>query len=507
MTEDAGSNPGKKSIGDLSGLHGGAKSDKLLVTGATGYIGGRLVQRLLDLGYRVRCLVRDPDRLQGRPWVDAVEVVKGDVLQVGTLGQAMEGVSMAYYLVHSLGGGAAFHNQDLAAASNFGEAARSAGVKRVVYLGGLATRSPELSEHLRSRQQTGDALRNSGVSVTEFRAGVIVGSGSVSFEMIRYLTERVPVMICPRWVYTKTQPIGIREVLDYLTAAIETPESDGLIIEIGGSEVVTYGDMMKIYAKVRGLKRWMLPVPLLTPRLSSYWVNIVTPIPASIARPLVEGLRNENTVHDPRARELFPHIKPVDYRTSVERALERLQASSLESTWSDALSACSSDASPVILTTREGMNIEQRQRVVAASPEEVYRVISGLGGQRGWLYMNWAWRIRGGLDRMLGGAGLRRGRRDPHELRVGDALDFWRVEAAEPDRMLRLRAEMKVPGNAWLQFKTLPREEGGTLLSQTAYFASRGLFGWLYWYALYPVHAIIFSGLIKRIAEHSKDND
>ncbi len=475
----------------------------VLVTGATGYIGGRLVPRLLDKGYRVRCLARDPERLRGRPWQAAVEVVRGDVLQPETLGAAMAGVDAAYYLVHSLGGGREFHRRDLAGAGNFARAAREGGVERIVYLGGLAESTPGLSEHLRSRQQTGETLREAGVPVTEFRAGVIVGSGSVSFEMIRYLTERLPVMICPRWVYTRTQPIGIREVLEYLAAALEVPESAGRIVEIGGETVVTYGEMMMVYAQVRGLKRWMLPVPVLTPRLSSYWVNVVTPIPATIARPLVEGLRNENIVRDPVARELFPWIRPSDYRTSVERALERLQASNIETAWSDALSTSQRNRPPVILTTQEGMVLERRRRLVEASPGEVYRVFTSLGGGRGWFYWNWAWRIRGFLDRLLGGVGLRRGRRDPDDLRVGDALDFWRVEAAEPGRLLRLRAEMKVPGKAWLQFEATPDQGGLTLLSQTAFFAPRGLSGWLYWYGLYPVHALIFSGLIDRIAKRA----
>ena len=479
----------------------------VLVTGATGYIGGRLVPGLLENGYRVRCLVRDPDRLLGRSWQRAVEVVRGDVLQPGTLGAAMEGVEAAYYLVHSLGEGAEFHRRDLTAARNFAESAREAGVERIIYLGGLADSAAGLSEHLRSRQQTGEILREAGVPVTEFRAGVIVGSGSVSFEMIRYLTERLPVMICPRWVYTRTQPIGVREVLEYLTAVLEVPESSGRIIEIGGSAVVTYGEMMTIYAQVRGLRRWMLPVPVLTPRLSSYWVNLVTPIPATIARPLVEGLRNENTVRDPVARNLFPWIRPVDYRTSVERALERLQASNIETAWSDALSTSQRHRSPVVMTTREGMFLERRQRLVAATPGDVYRVFTSLGGNRGWFFWNWAWEVRGFLDRLLGGVGLRRGRRDPDDLRVGDALDFWRVEAAEPNRLMRLRAEMKVPGKAWLQFEATPDEGGETLLSQTAFFAPRGLSGWFYWYGLYPFHALIFSGLIDRIAKRAANLD
>ncbi|MEO6060513.1 MAG: SDR family oxidoreductase [Thermoflexales bacterium] len=475
----------------------------ILVTGATGYIGGRLVPRLLEMGHRVRCLVRDPARLQGRPWQNAVEIVAGDVLQPDSLARAMEGVKVAYYLVHSLGGGIDFHERDMTAARNFGAAARAAGIERILFLGGLAEASPGLSEHLRSRQQSGDALREAGVPVTEFRAGVIVGSGSLSFEMIRYLTERVPVMICPRWVFTRTQPIGIREVLEYLTAALGVPESAGRIIEIGGSEVVTYGEMMTMYAEVRGLKRWMIQVPVLTPRLSSYWVNLVTPIPAVIARPLIEGLRNENVVHDPSARALFPDVQPVSYRVSVARALAKLEASDVETAWSDALSTSQGDAHPLTLTVQEGMVLERRQRIVPASPANIHSVFSGIGGKRGWFYMTWAWEIRGFVDKLIGGVGLRRGRRDPDELRVGEALDFWRVEAVEAGRLLRLRAEMKVPGKAWLQFQVTPREDGQALLSQTAFFAPKGLFGWLYWYGLYPLHSLIFSGLIDQISRRA----
>jgi uncharacterized protein YbjT (DUF2867 family) len=475
----------------------------ILVTGATGYIGGRLVPRLLEMGYRVRCLVRDPSRLQGRAWQGQVEIVAGDVFQPDSLARAMEGVQAAYYLVHSLAGGADFHERDMTAARNFGAAARAAGIARILFLGGLAEASPALSEHLRSRQQSGDALREAGVPVTEFRAGVIVGSGSLSFEMIRYLTERVPVMICPRWVFTRTQPIGIREVLEYLTAALGVPESAGRIIEIGGSEVVTYGEMMTQYAEVRGLKRWMIQVPVLTPRLSSYWVNLVTPIPAVIARPLIEGLRNENVVHDLSARALFPNVAPVSYRVSVARALAKLEASDVETAWSDALSTSQGDVPPLTLTVQEGMVLERRQRVVPATPAALHAVYSGIGGKRGWFYMTWAWEIRGFVDKLIGGVGLRRGRRDPDELRVGEALDFWRVEAVEDERLLRLRAEMKVPGKAWLQFQVAPREDGQTLLSQTAFFAPKGLFGWLYWYGLYPLHGLIFSGLIDQIARRA----
>ncbi|MBN2470143.1 MAG: SDR family oxidoreductase, partial [Anaerolineae bacterium] len=358
----------------------------------------------------------------------------------------------------------------------------------------------DLSDHLRSRQETGRVLREAGVPVTEFRAAVIVGSGSLSFEMIRYLTERVPLMIAPRWVFTRIQPIGIGDVLAYLVAALETPESQGQIIEIGGADVLTYGRMMLDYAEVRGLKRWLVPVPVLTPRLSSYWVHWVTPVPASIARPLIQGLRNEVIVHDDSARVLFPQITPRGYHETVRAALAQLDADQVETAWSDALFSSQRDVPPLVLTTHEGMILERRQRDVKAAPEAVYRAFTSLGGAQGWLYFNWAWRLRGIADRLVGGVGFRRGRRDPHHVRVGDALDFWRVEAVEADRLLRLRAEMKVPGRAWLQFKAEPLEDGQTRLVQTAFFAPKGLFGLLYWYVLYPVHGLIFSGLIDRLA-------
>jgi len=475
--------------------------ETVLVTGATGYIGGRLVGRLLNAGYQVRTLVRDASRLQGRQWADHVEVVQGDVLDLDTLPAAMAGVDAAFYLIHSMRDGADFHYRDLLAAHNFGIAAREARVQRIVYLGGLGEPDASLSPHLRSRQQTGAVLRDSGVQITEFRAAVIVGSGGISFEMIRYLAERMPVMLCPRLINTRVQPIGVRNVLQYLVAALDTPQSAGEIVEIGGADVMTYGKMFMEYAAVRGLRRRMIPVPVLTPSLYAHLVHYVTPVPLSLARPLIEGLRNEVIVRDDTAQRLFPGIQPMTYQMAVQRALMRLDAHQVETTWSDALVSSQGYKSPVVLTTHEGMIIERRQRIITAPPAAAYRAFTGLGGERGWLYFNWVWRLRGMVDRVVGGVGSRRGRRDANEVRVGDALDYWRVEAVERDRFLLLRAEIKVPGRAWLQFKAIPIDGGRSRLVQTAFFAPKGLFGLLYWYALYPIHSLIFSGLIRKLAQ------
>jgi len=483
-----------------------ATSRRILVTGATGYVGGRLVPRLLEAGFEVRVLARDPKRLEGRPWSRSVEIVAGDVLRPETLPAAMAGIDAACYLIHSMAGSADFHRRDREAAAAFGAAARTASVGRIVYLGGLGDPEHDLSEHLRSRQETGAALAEAGVPVTELRAAVIVGAGSLSFEMIRYLTERVPVMVCPRWVYTRVQPIAIRDVLAYLVAALARPEALGRVIEIGGADVLTYGEMMTGYARERGLRRFLLPVPVLTPRLSSFWVHWVTPIPAAIARPLIEGLRNEVVTRDDLARRLFPEIRPVGYGEAVRRALARLDAGATETSWSDALASSRGDQPPVTLAHQEGMILERRERRVAAPASSLFAAFCGLGGERGWLAWNPLWRLRGALDRLLGGVGLRRGRRDPDQARVGDAIDFWRVEAVEPGRLLRLRAEMKVPGRAWLQFETEPLPGAADAppaarLVQTAFFAPKGLAGLLYWYALYPIHSVIFSALARRIGE------
>ena len=472
----------------------------LLVTGATGYVGSHLVPRLLDAGYRVRVLARDPSRLRNHPWSTRVHAVRGDALNPETLSSAMSGVAAAYYLIHSLSR-ADFAERDRNTARNFARAARSAGVRRIIYLGGLGDPEDDLSEHLRSRQQTGEILREAGVPVTEFRAAIIVGSGSLSFEMIRHLTERVPAMICPRWVFSRVQPIGIGDVLDYLAAALVTPESAGQIIEIGGTEVLTYGDMMMEYAEARGLPRRILPVPVLTPRLSSYWVYWVTPISAAVARALIEGLRNSVVVQPEKASQVFPGIRPAGYRHAVQQALERLHPDNL-----DVIGAPDQPAGAVHIV-HEGMIVEQRRRTVDAPSDTVYRTFSELGGRRGWLHLNWLWRLRGTLDRMVGGIGFRQGRRDPDRVRLGDAVDFWRVEVVEPGRRIRLRAEIKLPGSAWLQFEAHPIGCDRTRMVQTAYFAPWGLLGLLYWHALYPIHRPIFAGMMRKLAPRAEASD
>jgi uncharacterized protein YbjT (DUF2867 family) len=475
---------------------------RILVTGATGYLGGLLIPELIAQGYSVRCMVRDEKKVDGREWIHAIEVVEADVLKRESLAKAMADIDAAYYLIHSMAAGKDFHEQDLLAAKNFSQSAEVAGVKQLIYLGGLGNPESDLSVHLRSRQETGNALRESNIPVTEFRAAVIVGSGSISFEMIRYLTERVPVMICPTWVYTKTQPIAVTDVINYLLSALQTAECLDKIIEIGGADVITYKQMMLGYAKVRGLKRSMIPVPVLTPALSSYWVHLVTPIASSIAKPLINGLKNEVVVRDNLAKKIFPHIRPKSYDDAVWEALSTLQIGKNER--GGQISNLYLSHSPKSVINVEGLIIERRKRKIKANPEAVFTIFSSLGGQKGWLYMNWTWQIRGVLDSLVGGVGMRRGRRHPDSLKPGEIIDFWCVEEVKPEQFLRLRSEMKLPGLAWLQFETYPDKNNYSILVQSIYFAPKGLTGVLYWYLLYPFHHIIFNGLMRKIGKQSE---
>jgi len=473
---------------------------KVLLTGVTGYIGSRLLPKLIAEGHKVSCMVRDLSRVESTRF-EAADWVYGDALDMKSLETAFDGIEAAYYLIHSMNSGSEFERRDRTAAQNFATQAKRAGVKRLIYLGGLGSSGPELSKHLKSRQDTGRILREFGPPVTEFRAAVIVGSGSVSFEMIRYLTERLPVMICPQWVTTRCQPIAIRDVLSYLSAALKVNDSANQIVEIGGADIHTYESMMLIYAELRGLKRLLIRVPVLTPRLSSYWVDLVTPIPSSISRPLIEGLKSEVICHDTLAKTLFPGIQFLEYREAVRLALGRLNSGELESIWSGSLSSTESRTPPpALLKTTEGMIIDARESPVKAPVSVVFRVVSRVGGKQGWFYGNVLWRLRAIFDRMIGGVGMRRGRRDPNVLRPGEPVDFWRVEAVETDRLLRLHAEMKLPGKAWLQFEIIEKPDGATRLRSTAFFEPRGLAGQIYWWVLYPIHVKIFNGINRNIA-------
>lgn len=468
----------------------------ILVTGATGYVGGRLVPRLLEKGFKVRCLARDSSRLIGR-WENA-DIVQGDVLDRNSLIDKFNGIETAYYLIHSMGSSDEFSKTDLIAAENFASASERQGVKRIIYLGGLGSSKENLSKHLSSRIKTGDTLRKSNVPVTEFRAGVIVGSGSLSFEMIRYLTERLAVMLTPRWVNTKTQPIAISDVLRYLIEAINNEKSKDEIIDIGGDDILTYKDLMNIYAEVRGLKRYFIKVPVLTPRLSSHWIGLVTPLPSRIAKPLVDGLKNELICQGEKAKELFG-FSTISYKEALKIALRQNKEGKTETIWFNSYSSGSSNKKlPVHLIQVEGMIIEKRELALNATSEITFNILTSLGGKNGW-YANILWKIRGYIDLAFGGVGLRRGRRSQNELITGDPLDFWRVEAVEKNKLLRLRAEMKLPGDAWLQFQTKDTNNKKSVLTQTAFFEPKGLWGLLYWYALYPLHGLIFRGMIRSI--------
>ena len=447
----------------------------VLLTGASGYVGSRLLRVLEEGGCAVRCLARQPWRVG--PSRATTAVVAGDCLDEASLIASMDGIDQAYYLVHSMASGPGFAVLDRRAASNFGRAAARAGVRRIIYLGGLGDSPESLSTHLKSRMDTGEALREAGVPVVEFRASIIVGAGSLSFEMIGALVERLPIMICPRWVDTRTQPIATDDVLAYLRAALDLPDGRGRVFEIGGPEVVSYGDMMRQYAALRGLPRLFASVPVLTPRLSGLWLGLVTPAQARVGRALVEGLRNPTVVRSPFARETF-EIRPMPLRDAFSRAIDESAGSHYK--------------------------IDTRAVTVDAPPPQAFAPIRRIGGATGWYWADALWGLRGWLDRLMGGTGLPRLRRDPDDCVVGDVIDGWRVEAYEPDRLLRLSAGLKLPGRGWLEFRVEPLDVGArSLIRQTAIFDPRGVAGRLYWYGVLPLHALVFRGLLRRIAEHA----
>ena len=490
------------------------------VTGVTGYVGGRLVPELLSAGYRVRAIARRPERLRGRPWFDAVDVVQADAGEADQIRAALDGVDVAYYLIHSLGTGRRFEQRDRATALTFGQAAREAGVGRIVYLGGLAPDVEELSPHLASRREVGDILLASGVPTTVLRAAVILGSGSASFEMMRYLTERLPAMTVPRWVDNRIQPIAVRDVLRYLVGSAAMPPEVNRAFDIGGPDVLTYREMMQGYAAAAGLpRRVIVGVGVLTPRLSSLWVGLVTPVPSGLARPLVESLVHEVVCreHDVAAYVPDPPGGLIGFDRAVRLALTRIREADVETRWSSAsVPGAPSDPLPSDPDWAGGsLYVDERRTVVDASPAALWRVLESVGGERGWYSWSLAWRVRGLADRLVGGPGLRRGRRDPGHLLVDDTVDFWRVEEVDRGRLLRLRAEMRVPGLAWLELRVEPDEDGAdpgtdrwttppTTFAQRAVFHPHGLLGQLYWWSVYPFHGIVFGGMQRNIARAAR---
>ena len=463
----------------------------LLLTGATGYVGGRLLQRLQQDGIRVRCLCRNPEALLWRV-SPSVELVRGDTLQPESLDPAFSGVETAFYLVHSMQSGPEFQARERASAENFAQAAKAAGVRRIIYLGGLA-HGDDLSPHMASRAQTGHILRASGIPVLEFQASIIIGRGSASFEMIRALVERLPVMVTPRWVSTAAQPIAIDDVVEYLIQAIAAPIEGNLTVEIGGRDVTSYLGIMREYARQRNLRRFIVRVPFLSLTLSSRWLTLITPVYASIGKLLIESVRHPSVVHNPAQAQRFS-VSPMSARQAIERALAEGDDAA-QTRWCDAVPArvtSSAEPGPNLLTD------EQAVRVPLA-PGEAFAPIRRIGGSTGWYFANSLWRIRGFADLMSGGVGMRRGRPNRDTPLPGSTLDFWRVQAYEPNRRLRLLAEMRVPGRAWLEFRADP-DGDGAILRQIAQFEPRGLWGLVYWHMLWPIHAVMFRGMLRRIA-------
>ena len=485
-----------------------SNSRRILVTGASGYVGGRLVRALLNEGLTVRVNVRDKKKISGQIWANEVEVSVGNATNFEEMKRALDGVHTAFYLLHSIGVGTDFDELEAEMARNFANAANASGVKQIVYLGGIANVEKQ-SKHLASRARTGKELSSTEVPVLEMRAGIVIGSGSASFEMLRHLTHRLPVMTTPKWVSNRTHPIAIRDVLWYLTSAAKLDKPVSGIFDIGGPEILSYADMMQKFAKCSGLRRrWIIKVPVLTPKLSSLWIGFVTPVPTRLARPLIGSLINE-TVADPKKSIDAIIPKPpeglIDVTTAINLALSRTTSNQVETRWSDAnvITAPWQKAQSDPDWAGEITLRDKREVLTDAPIECVWRSIEQIGGETGWYGADFLWWARGVLDRLVGGVGIRRGRRDPKHLRVGDGLDFWRVEAIENEKLLRLYAEMILPGKAWLEFR-ISSEDGKVRIVQEATFSPRGLGGQLYWYLVLPLHAFVFPTMLRNIVRSSK---
>ena len=474
---------------------------KILIVGATGYVGGHLVPALLKKGYQIRCMVRSPEKLLARNWKN-VEIVEGDVLKPETLSKALENTHTAYYLVHSMGGSKNFEKTDSLAAANFSKAAKEANIQRIIYLGGLAKDTESLSSHLKSRQEVGTILGSSGVPVTELRASIIIGSGSASFEIIRDLVKKLPVMVTPKWVKSQCEPISIQNVIDYLALCLDEPRTINQVLEIGSGDILTYAGMMRQVAEVMEKKLWIISVPVLTPRLSAYWLNLVTTVPMSIAYPLVDGLKNDTVCTDHRIRDWIK-IDLISFTDAVKKAIQEERMGELDSRWTEA-----SGYSYDFASNYKNVKLLQDKRVINSplSQKAIFDVIQKVGGDNGWYYANWAWRLRGLFDRLIGGVGMRRGRRHPTHIRVGDAIDFWRVEKFETGHILKLRAEMKLPGIAWLEFRVEKAANGESIFQQLATFLPKNWFGFLYWYCIMPAHFFVFRNMARKIVEAAQQN-